>query len=309
MSSATPPTDPEGDLLEYESTRTQAERDEPTFECPKYTLEQLCLEGLGECPERSNQVSKDKSLFPYLDVTGLDEAAQIDLEDKLVYETQEIKLAFANFILNVVRSLEYLQIPLEKIKLSVFSLEAFTDDIGVKVLDEKDRQEIKAAKNLSEVFTVLLKYISFFNYHIIKHIIYQHGATRDHTWLEEYLEKFREFCKRSIFELPQDAFSSKSRKTARIFAFKCTEGVSNMQSVEKVTGDIARIFHLRASALQLCSIKKGCVELQFLISASVADHISTVSSSQHSALSEKGVTSCEFKVVGQTIQREEDKYK
>ena len=263
-------------------------------------MEQFFSEG---CPKRCKKASiKNKVLFPYLDMTGLDEADRIDLKDRLRFETREIKLFFAKFTLNVIRSLEELQIPLEKIKISVFSLEAFTDDIGVKVLDEEDRREIKTAKTLSEVFIVLQNYISFFNYHIIKHIIDQHGATRDHTWLEEYLEKFHDFCKRSIFELPQDAFTSNSRarKTAKIFTLKCTEGVSTMQGVKRATGDIARIFHLKSSALQLCSVEKGCVELQFLISAAVADRIFPVSLSERSALSEIGVQVLSSKVVDQT---------
>ena len=251
--------------------------------CRKCTMEKFfSAEG---CPQLGRESSQRKVHFPYLDLSGINEADRIDLEDRLKSETREIKLHFAKFTLNLVRSLEDLQIPIEKIKISILSLEAFTDDIGVKVLDEEDRKEIKAAKNLSEIFIVLQNYISFFNYHIIEHIIDQHGASRDHTWLEEYLEKFHSFCKRNIFEVPNDLFPSISRFTAKVFALKCTEGVSTMKGVEGVKGEIAKIFCLRPAALQLCSIKKGCVELHFLISAAVADHIFPVSPSQHSALS------------------------
>ena len=90
--------------------------------------------------------------------------------------------------------------------------------------------------------------------------------------------------------------SCTSRKSAKVLVFKFTgERNDEMKEIEKVKGRIAKIFQLRSSALQLCSIKKGCIELHFLISAAVADHIFPVSPSQHSALSEMGVRvlSCE----------------
>ena len=219
----------------------------------------------------------------------------IDLEARLICESRQIIMAFANFTLNVRRSLEYLEIPLMKIKDTILSLEAFTDGIGIKILDKNDEQAIKAAKSLSEVFMILRSYISFFNFHIIEQIIHQHGATRDHTWLNEYREKFDHFCKRSIFEVPQDAFVSSPRKTAKVFVLKCSEGVATMKGVEEVRDNVAKMLGLLSSALQLCSIKKGCVELHFLISAAVADHIFPVSPSKQLALSkiQVKVLSCE----------------
>ena len=250
--------------------------------CGKCTFEQFFSEG---CPKQPVKIEKKKVLFPYLDSSGLDEDDRTDFEEQLKSETREIKLCFAKFTLNVVRSLENLQIPLKKIKMSILSLGAFTDDIGVKVLDEEDKQEIKAAESLTDVFITLQNYISFFNYHIIEHIIDQHGAVRDHKWLAEYLEKFHKFCERSIFEVPHNVFASKSRKKAKVFAIKCTKGVTTMQGVEKLKGKVAEIFGLRHSALQLCSVKKGCVELHFLVCAAIAARIFPMSSCQHLALS------------------------
>ena len=307
---ASPPTDglsssgtTSEHTVDFQSNRPDAGFVSPC--CGECTMEQFFSdEG---CP-KLKQVSTEKKriLFPYLDMSGLDEADREDLEDRLQFETREIKLHFAKFTLNVKRSLEYLEIPLETIKLSILSLGAFTDNLGVKVLDEEDKREIKAAKTLSEVFIILQNYISFFNYHIIEHIIDQHGAARDHDWLEEYRQKFSNFCKRNIFEVPRHVFASKSRKTAKVLALKCTEGVSTMEGVVKITGDVARIFSLQVSALQLCSIKKGCVELHFLLSAPVAKRIFPVSSSHHSALNKHGIKVLSCEGVIQT-SREEDK--
>ena len=256
----------------------QTERHKAAFVCPycgECTMEQFFMEG---CPKQAETLQgENKILFPHLDMAGLNVADRIDLEDRLQFETREIKLHFAKLILNVIQLLEDLQIPLEKVKISILSLDAFTDNLGIKVLDEEDAQKIEAAKNLSEVFIALRKYISFFNYHIVEHIIDQHEAARDSTLLRDYLLKFHRFCQRNIFEIPENLFPSISRITAKVFALKCTEGVATLSGVNGVKGEIARIFSLRPAALQLCSIKRGCVVLHFLISAAVADHIFPVS--------------------------------
>ena len=173
--------------------------------CGKCTMEQFYSEE--GCPKRVRATAeKNKTLFPYLDMTNVNEADRIDLQDRLKSETRQIKLHFAKFTLNVMRSLELLEVPLEKLKVSIISLKAFTDDIGVKTLDVEDKRKIEVATTMSQVFTVLQNYISFFNFHIIEYIIDQHGAMRDHNWLEEYLEKFHTFCQRNIFEVRRTYF-------------------------------------------------------------------------------------------------------
>ena len=76
-------------------------------------------------------------------MSSLDEDDRFDLEYRLESETQKMIICFAKFTADVKRSLEYWQVPLERVKDSILSLEAFTHKLGVKVLDEKDKKEIK----------------------------------------------------------------------------------------------------------------------------------------------------------------------
>ena len=274
-----------------QKTDSETECHKAAFVCPycgECTMEQFFSEG---CPKQVqlSTTKKKEILFPHLNVHSLHKEDMIDLEKRLTNETREIKTCFGKFQSNVIKSLEDLHIPIDMFKASILSLYPFTDNIGVKELDKEDEVKIEAARTISEVFITLRKYISFFNYHIVEYIIDLYGAETDHILLEKYVEKFHNFCKRNVFEVPQNAFASNSRETAKVFAIKCTEGVSTMQGVERVTGDIAEIFGLRPSAFYLYSIKKGCVELHFLISADVANYIFPVSHSQHSALKELGI--------------------
>ncbi len=277
----------------------------PPFSCPycgKCSLEQFFSKD--GCPKKKNS-SDSKVLFPYLNFFNLDEDEKSKLERRLIEDTKEIIKQFSIFTKNICESLQNCQESLKKIQHSVLSLEAFSEDIAVKVLDKKDREEIKSAQSIYDIFITLTDYTSFFNYEIIEHIIKSHGSADDHKELEEYVSAFNAFCKRSVFEVPANVFSaSKGRNTAKMLALKCTEHMYSLDGVQNMIWKIAEAFGLKPLSLQLHSIKKGCIELHFLISADVASRIFPVSPAHESALSDIGVRVlfCE------EVEQEESRY-
>ena len=258
--------------------------------CGKCTIGQFLSED--GCPQKDQSTSK--KLFPYLDTSNLPKHEIEALEMRLKSDTRKMRTTFADFTVDTGKSLVARKESLDEIKDTVLSLQAFTDDIDLKLLAPQDEEKIESAASVGEVFIVLRRYVSFFNYQIIEHLIKHHGSTEDHKRLEEYLNAFNTFCERNIFEVPPNVFSSSLRRGKK-FCIKCTEGVATLKSVQGVIDKIAGVFGLQPLALQLCLIKKGCVELHFLISAAVANHILPVSPSQGLALSEIGVRvlSCE----------------
>ncbi|XP_064407279.1 uncharacterized protein LOC135352075 isoform X4 [Halichondria panicea] len=227
--------------------------------------------------------------FPHLDTSSLDEDDRIEMEDRLIADTTKMMISFTAFTLIIQKSFEK-RIPLDKIKDFVLSLDAFNDGIGVKVLDPQDKQEIKNAKNLAQVFMTLRDYISFFNYEIVQYLIELLGSPDDQAQLREYCSALDQFCKRNMFEVPAEAFSSKSRiKTAKVFVIKCTERVATLEYVKRLIPRIAKALRLQRAALQLCSVRQGCLELHFLITVAVAKHIYPVSPTVQTALSAMGV--------------------
>ncbi len=226
------------------------------------------------------------------------------MEDRLEEDTDDIIERFSNFTIKIRESLQSHQVSLDKIKHSILSLGAFSERIAVKVLDKKDQEEIKSAKSIDAIFVILTCYTSFFNYKIIERIIKLHGSADDHKELEEYVSAFNAFSKRSVFEVPANIFSaSKGRNTAKMLAFKCTEDVDSLEGVKSIIKKIAKAFGLKPLSLQLCSIKKGCIELHSLISADVANQIFPVSPAHESALSDIGVRVLFCEKVEQTESR------
>ena len=61
-------------------------------------------------------------------------------------------------------------------------------------------QGLEAADTIPKVFLVLNNYFSFFNYHIIEHIIKVLGTEKDKAKLQRYKEDFNQYAKRRIFE-------------------------------------------------------------------------------------------------------------
>ena len=272
----------------FHSTTDQPESThrQPGFVCPncgECSLEEFFSEK--GCPK-----AEQKKLFPFLNWASLDEADKIDLEQRLISDTRKMITRFACFISILEKSLEDQGVPLEKVASRVLSLEAFTEDIGQKLLEKKDEEAIQQAKSVPKIFMVLYPYISFFNYEIMEHLVKHHGSPDDHKRLKEYLTAFSAFCQRSVFEVPPNVYSSKSRTDCKVFAVKCTERVATtLEGVRGVKGKIADVLGLRASSLQLCSVVKGCMELRFLISTAVADRILPVPPAKQRALNEIGV--------------------
>ncbi len=277
----------------------------PPFSCPycgKCSLEQFFSK---DGCQKKEKPTDSKALFPYLNLVNLNEDDKSRLEYRLEEDTDDIIELFSTFSMNICESLQNRQLSLDKIKHSVLSLGAFSESIAVKVLDKKDREEIKNAKSIDAIFVILTDYTSFFNYNIIEHIIKSHGSADDHKELEEYVSAFNAFSQRSVFEVPANIFSaSKGRNTAKMLALKCTKDVYSLEGVKSITKKIAKVFKLKPLSLQLRSIKKGCIELHFLISADVANQIFPVSPAHESALSEIGVRVlfCE------EVEQEESRY-
>ena len=234
-------------------------------------------------PDQSSLDTK----FPYLDISSLTENEKADLEVQLRSDIKSIKAKFSDFSVAIRDSLES-RVPLDKIKDSVLSLDAFTDGAGVKVLDPQDKKKIEAAESMSKIFMTLRNYVSFFNYEIIERLISQYGTNDDKKMLQEYCQELDAFCQRNVYEIPPNTFSS-PRPEAKELVFKCTQDTVTLYDVRIIKEKVARVLGLKYSTLQLHTIEKGCVQLCFLISAAVADRIFPVSSSQHSALSEIGV--------------------
>ena len=262
----------------------------PSFICPcgNCSIEAF-FSGSGCSKQCSPEIKQ--SLFPYLDTSTLCEEDKEELEDRLSSGLRGIIYSFARFKSSTIESFENQRTPISKLVDYVLSLGMFVADIGCKTLAKEDEGNIQKAQCIMDVFSTLRPYISFFNYDILEQVVVRFGSPKDNVNLEEYVAAFQQFCKRSVFEVPPNVFNQSSRQaTDKVLTVKCrSEVCTTLESVVVVRRKIAQILDIKTCNLRLCSIEKGCVQLQFLIPSLIADRIIPISPLNETSLNQIGV--------------------
>ena len=147
-------------------------------------------------------------------------------------------------------------------------------------------QELRAADTIPKVFLILIDYFSFFNYHIIEHIIKALGTEKDKAELQKYKEDFNQYAKRRIFECPPEFGPVSDVHHADIFV-KVDAQYENytVAEIEVFRHKLSEILRVSSeSALRLCRVEKGCIQLTFQMPTFLKQEIFPLSREQERAL-------------------------
>ena len=233
------------------------------------------------------------SSFPYLNLSGLTHEQQQELRGRLRFESQEIMMQFQKLVSATMISLTQQQIPLTDLVSHIMTLGAF-DQVydGPQVPAFHHRyKELQAADTVSKIFLILKDYFSFFNYHIIEHIITTCGTKKDKRNLRRYSKKFDQYAKRRIFECHPQFGSESEMDHANVFVkmdFKYEN--YTVIEVERVRYQLSKIIHISSDGvLRLCRVEKGCFNLTFQVPSFVHQKLFPLSKKQERALAEKKV--------------------
>ena len=154
-------------------------------------------------------------------------------------------------------------------------------------------KELEAAATILEVFLVLKDYLSFFNYHIIEHIINckQLGTGEDKAVLQKYKQHFNQYAKRRIFEcMPEFGPISDADHADVIVKVDLQYEKCTVAHIEGVRCKLSEILHLSSQGiLRLCRVDKGCFQLIFQVPSFVEQKIFPLSRKQERALTAIGV--------------------
>ena len=121
------------------------------------------------------------SSFPSLEISGLTHEQQQELRGRLQFESQETLIRFQKLVSATIKSFQRRCVPLDDLVSHVMALGAF-DSVFKKPqvpLLQFCFQELEATDSIPKVFLILKDYFSFFNYHIIEHIIKVLGTKTD----------------------------------------------------------------------------------------------------------------------------------
>ena len=163
-------------------------------------------------------------------------------------ETDKIKRAFGCLVFDVMKNIEKSRSLDEVVTLLTFSMKTGSEEFA------------SHCSSYGEVFRKISNLISFFDYDLLKLLIHKMGSSSVKRKLKKYKQKFQQFTKRCVCEVPKGAFGD-ANKSEKVFVIKCDKSIETMtlEELHKLQYKMNKI--LGHKLLRLLDIKDGCVEL------------------------------------------------
>jgi len=117
-------------------------------------------------------------------------------------ESEDIMRKFQHLFSTIYESLRTRNIPVERLVTHLLSLRAF-DPVtkgSQKPLFQAFSEKLQNAGSIEKVLWAIEDYFSFFNYHVIEHIVSKLGTDQDKKELHNYKEEFDRYSKRRVYE-------------------------------------------------------------------------------------------------------------
>ena len=231
--------------------------------------------------------------FPCLDVKGLTHEQRRKLKSRLRVESQDIMFRFQQLLSKVYESLCERKVSVGKLVTHLLSLGAF-DPVykgAPKPLFQTFYQELQNATSIEDVLWVIKGYFSFFNYHVIEHIVGGLGTAQDKVELQNYKKEFCQYSKRRIYECPP-VYGPRSSADHADLVLKADLVYKKftVDELENLEYRLTRIFHVSPqSVLRLCQVEEGCIQLLFQVPSFVQQEIFPLSREQEKSLAAMGI--------------------
>ena len=232
--------------------------------------------------------------FPHLNLSEFTNKRQHYRKERLRCQSEKINLEFQKLVSATVESLNRQNVSPDKLLSHVMtlgSLKRVFEEPQVPALHHRFN-ELKAAKTICDSFVVLNDYFSFFNYHIIEHIIEELGTEEDKAKLQKYEQDFHQYAERRIFEcLPK--FGCMLNDADHVNILVKLDSHYDDYTVAELEGfchKLSEILNLSLGILCLCRVDKGCLQLTFQVPSFVQQRMFPLSREQERALAVLGVT-------------------
>ena len=131
---------------------------------------------------------------------------------------------------------------------------------------------LSETKNMSDVFNVVSRHCSYFNYDLLQLIVKNHGTSNDKDNMEQYIKSFTAYCE----AMPCAERTCGSNNPGQIeLLFKITFDRHDLKPnyLRRVKINIAKILKVTPSSLYLHTLEEGCVLLKFLIPPFLFDRL------------------------------------
>ena len=229
----------------------------------------------------------EKFLYPFLDTKGLTEYDFNNLQGRLTNEYMNITSRYSTLYRDIHSSLTKRGVTPKQLAGVLMELSAFAlrKSDSKKPLLEECLDEIENAEDNQTAFKILRPYGSFFDCHVIKHIVNSELCTTDDKQkLQEYINELDDYCQRNVFECPHYStidpkFTSLVVKVDDIITTKFT-----MKALHAFCAKIAETLTLKGHTPRICSVEDGCLQFTCQIPPFIKEEIFPLSHQQEERL-------------------------
>lgn len=213
---------------------------------PYYVIARACLATIINIMSIVTPIVQAGHEFPYLNTEKLSLEEKHQLIGKLESESKKMRREFKTLVDETHKSLNSNNVKLDDV---LVILKGF----GIPGLSERETVSSKIYKSCT-----------FFNYGIVATVIKVLGNNNDKARLSSYEEKFKEYCKRRICEVPIDVL--KSNLEAKTTIYVKTDKNFNVPANEiySLGNELSQLLNM---PLLLCDVKDGRVEFEFGLKA------------------------------------------
>ena len=254
--------------------------------CGKCTFFNFIVIG---CPKPIPSVSS----FPYLDPSKVTPEQQQVLKRRLRFESKRMNMKFQHLVSSTLTSLQKQCVTVCDFlpHLMTFGTdEPVLKDSQAPVFDGR-LTDLEKAGDLSKVFMGLKDYMSFFNYHLIEHIIDVLGTEEVKTELKKYKTSLQQYAQRRVYECPPQYGPVSEVGHADIFV-KVDSRYENytLAEIEDFSEELGDLLGVSSQGvLRLCWVQKGCFQLTYQVPSFVKEELFPLSKEQERALAAQGV--------------------
>ena len=167
---------------------------------------------------------------------------------------------------------------LQSRKIEVSALQGFFVEYLSTLEDYPNREkiidEVSKAESIFRVRYAVINCYSFFNFEMIEELIKMHGSDQDKEELKTYNQSFREFCTmmcKNGMRCHSDSRNPGERKVT--FKLDSDHDKLPVKVFNSFRRNISIILDVREVDLNIVKIRKGCLNLEFLVSESAYQHI------------------------------------
>ena len=216
--------------------------------------------------------ARDELCFPHINEIASDKEQEKLLKERLQIDTKDIMAKFYILINKLFNSLEDQDLPPEKL------------ETHLRKLLQTEKLLIS---NVKDAQRIIEKNSSFYNYHLVEHMIELIGTERDKQALQKYIASFTHYAQRRVFECPAKLTTqARTPGDVKLIIKLDTDCYFKAAELKKFQKMFFKILELPLTVPRLECVKKGCFKITFLIASYIKETTFPLTPDQKTALVE-----------------------